>query len=152
MAEKNKKLRLRIVTPTKPVFDGDVDMVIMHTADGQIGVLLGHQPVTTIMGYGPLRVYNDEKVEHFAVFGGFAEIDQRGATVLADIAECPEEIDAERARKAKERAERRKSERKSDLDEKRLKLALRKATVRLELCGLPTITEESESLSDAAKK
>ena len=152
MAEKDKKLRLKIVTPTKPVFDSDVDMVVMHTADGQIGVLKGHQPVTTVMGYGPLRVYDDEKVEYFAVFGGFAEINQDGATVLADIAEHPDEIDAERARKAKERAERRKTEKKSDLDEKRLKLALRKATVRLELCGLPTITEESESLSGAEKK
>jgi len=147
MAEKSKKLRLRIVTPTKPVFDDDVDMVIMHTVDGQIGVLQGHQPVTTVMGYGALRVYNDEKVEYFAVFGGFAEINREGATILADIAECPDEIDAERARRAKERAERRKSEQKSDLDEKRLKLALRKATVRLELCGLPTIIEESESLA-----
>ena len=148
MTEKSKKLRLKIVTPTKPVFDDDVDMVIMHTIDGQIGVLTGHQPVTTVMGYGPLRVYNDERIEYFAVFGGFAEINREGATILADIAECPDEIDAERARRAKERAERRKTEQKSDLDEKRLKLALRKATVRLELCGLPTITEESESLSN----
>ena len=151
MAEKSKKLRLRIVTPTKPVFDDDVDMVIMYTADGQIGVLTGHQPITTVMGYGPLRVYNDEKVEYYAVFGGFAEINRDGATILADIAEHPAEIDAERAKRAKERAERRKSEQKSDLDEKRLKLALRKATVRLELCGLPMITEESTSLSGTKK-
>ncbi|MCL2573253.1 MAG: ATP synthase F1 subunit epsilon [Defluviitaleaceae bacterium] len=139
MAEKSKKLHLKIVTPTKPVFDEQVDMVIMHTADGQIGVLSGHQPVTTVMGYGPLRVYNDEKVEYFAVFGGFAEVNREGVTILADIAECPEEIDAERARRAVERAERRKTEQKSDLDEKRLKLALRKASVRLDLVGLSDI-------------
>ena len=146
MTEKSKKLRLKIVTPTKPVFDDAVDMVIMQAADGQLGVLKGHQPVTTVMGYGPMRIFNDEKVEYLAVFGGFAEINQQGVTILADIAECPHEIDAERARRALERAERRKTEKQSDLDEKRLKLALRKATVRLELCGLPTITEESESL------
>ena len=143
MAEKNKKLRLKIVTPTKPVFDGDVDMVIMHTSDGQIGVLAGHQPVTTVMGYGLLRVYNDEKIEYFAVFGGFAEINSQGTTILADIAECPNEIDAERAKRAIERAERRKTEQKSDLDEKRLKMALRKASVRLELHGLMPIMDES---------
>ena len=149
--ENSKKLRLKIVTPVRTIFDDDVDMVIMHAVDGQIGVLKGHQSVTTIMGYGPLRVYNDEKIEYFAVFGGFAEINPQGATILADIAECPHEIDEERARRAIERAQRRKAEQKSDLDEKRLKLALRKATVRLELCGLPTITEESESLSTAKK-
>jgi len=145
MAEKNKKLRLKIVTPTKPVFDDDADMVIMHTLDGQIGVLAGHQPVTTVMGYGLLRVYNDEKIEYFAVFGGFAEINPQGTTILADIAECPSEIDAERAKRAIERAERRKTEQKSDLDEKRLKMALRKASVRLELHGLMPMMDESSA-------
>ena len=143
MAEKNKKLRLRIVTPTKSVYDGDVDMVIMHATDGQIGVLAGHEPVTTVLGYGPMRLYKDEVVEHFAVFGGFAEINQQGVTILAEIAESTEEIDTERARRAAERAERRIAERKADVDEIRAKVALRKAHVRLELSGTPTITETS---------
>lgn len=141
---KDKKLRLRIITPTRQVFDDDVDMVIMQTIDGQIGVMSGHIPVTTVLGLGPLRIYNDEKVEIYAIFGGFSEINQQGATVLADMAELPEEIDAERARRAKERAERRLTERSADLDEKRAKAALRKSLVRLELAGLPTTTEEAD--------
>jgi len=135
--EKNKKLRLRVVTPTKSVFDDDVDMVILQTIDGQIGVLHGHAPVSTVLGLGTLRAYNDEAVNHFAVFGGFCEINQHGATILADVAEHPDEIDAERARMAKERAERRIKEEKADMDELRLKNALRKALVRLELAEMP---------------
>lgn len=136
--EKSKKLRLQIVTPVKSVFDGEVDMVIMQTTEGQIGVLTGHAPVTTILGLGSMRVYDGEKVDYFAVFGGFCEINQQGVTVLADVAEHASEIDEERARQAKERAERRIKERESDLDEKRVKNALRKSLVRLELTNLPT--------------
>ena len=135
MAEKSKKLRLKIISPTRSVYDGDVNMVVMQTADGEIGVLAGHQPITTVMGYGPMRLYNDEKIEYFAIFGGFAEINPAGCTILADIAECPDEIDIERARRAKERAERRQSEKSADMDEKRLKLSLKRANVRLELCS-----------------
>ena len=141
--EKSKRLRLRIVTPTKPVFEGDVDMVIAQTIDGQIGIMPGHAPVTTVLGYGLLRAYIDEKIESFAIFGGFCEINPQGVTVLADVAEHPSEIDAERARQALERAERRAKERKADWDEKRVKVAMRKALVRLELSGIPTITEEN---------
>jgi len=133
MAEKSKKFRLRIVTPTRSVYDGDVDMVVMYASDGQMGVLAGHMPVTTIMGYGPMRVYNDENIEYFAVFGGFAEINPQSCIVLADSAEHPEEIDVEEARKAKKLVERQLRERSANLDEKFLKLALRKAIVRLEL-------------------
>jgi len=138
-----KKLRLRIVTPTRAVFDDDVDMVIMQTVDGQMGVLKGHAPITTVLDYGTMRAYVDENVEYFAVFGGFCEVNQAGVTVLADVAECPSEIDAERARNAKERAERRINERDAELDEKRAKAALRKALVRLDLHGMP-ITGENK--------
>ncbi|MCL2397570.1 MAG: F0F1 ATP synthase subunit epsilon [Defluviitaleaceae bacterium] len=140
---KNKKLRLKIVTPTKLVFDADVDRVTLQTIDGQMGVLVGHAPVTTVLGFGSLRAYNDENIEQFTVFGGFCEINQQGATVLADVAEHPSEIDAERAKQARERAERRIKERNADMDEKRAKAALRKALVRLDLSGIPTITEEN---------
>ena len=129
----SKKLRLKIITPTKTVFDNDVDMVVLNTVDGETGVLIGHEPLTTILGLGPMRYYDDEATEFYAVFGGFSEINQEGVTVLADIAEHPSEIDKERARMAKERAERRLSEKKADLDEMRAKVALRKALVRMEL-------------------
>jgi F-type H+-transporting ATPase subunit epsilon len=151
LADKNKKLRLKIITPTKSVFDRDVDMVIMQTIDGQIGVMPGHAPIVNVLGYGLLRAYIEEEVENFAIFGGFCDINQQGATVLADIAEHPSEIDAERAKRALDRAERRIKEHKADMDEKRAKAAMRKALVRLELSGIPTITEENGNKDQAEK-
>jgi F-type H+-transporting ATPase subunit epsilon len=144
MAEKSKKMRLRVVTPTKSVFDAEVDKVILHATDGQMGVLIGHEPITTILGLGPMRIYIDEQVRYIAVFGGFAEINQQGITVLAETAECPEEIDKERAKLALERAERRIKEREAHFDEVRARNALRKASVRLELSGVPMITQEKK--------
>ena len=143
-AAKYKRLRLRVITPTKQAYDGDCDMVILQTIDGQIGVMPGHIPLTTVLGLGLMRVYDGELIETFAVFGGFCEINQQSVTVLADVAEHPGEIDTERARQAKERAERRIKEHQQDLDEKRAKLALRRALVRLEMSGIPTSQDISK--------
>jgi len=138
----SKKLMLRVITPSKVAFEGEVDMAVLSTVDGEIGVLVGHEPLATILGLGTLRYYNDEIKEYYTVFGGFAEINQEGVTVLADIAEHPSEIDAQRAKLAKERAERRLSERNAGLDEKRAKTSIRKALVRLEISSQYTTTKK----------
>ncbi|MCL2855658.1 MAG: F0F1 ATP synthase subunit epsilon [Defluviitaleaceae bacterium] len=140
MAE--KKFRLKIVTPGKMAVDKDVTMVIMQTIDGQIGVLAGHEPVVTVLDHGVLRYYEDEKIETMAVFGGYAEINQREVVVLAETAELPEDIDIERARQAKERANRHIEEKRAETDVMRAKVALRKSLVRLELSGQPLTTDK----------
>jgi F-type H+-transporting ATPase subunit epsilon len=141
VAEKTKKFRLKIVTPLKTTLDADVDMVILQTIDGQIGVLPGHEPIATILDHGILRYYNEEKIEFVALFGGFAEINQREVVVLADLAEKPGDIDIERARRAEERARRRLHE--SGIDTMRAKVALRKSLVRQELSHKPLSTEKN---------
>ncbi|MDR2168365.1 MAG: ATP synthase F1 subunit epsilon [Clostridiales bacterium] len=141
----DKKIHLKIVTPIKTTLDAHVDMVIMQAIDGELGVLRGHVPLATILTSGVLRYYDDEKVGNIALFGGMAEINQKEVVVLADIAEKPEDIDAERARLAEERARRRLSEKMADLDEQRAKYALRKALVRQELTGkLTTVADKVE--------
>ena len=142
MAEKSKKFRLRIVTPTKTALDKAVDMVILQTTEGQIGVLGGHEPVATILDTGILRYYDDEKIERMALFGGFAEINQEEVVVIAEVAENPDEIDAERARRAEDRARRRLGEKTADLDEMRAKMALRRALVRLDLTHVPLSSDK----------
>ena len=131
----NKKIRLKVVTPTKTTLDTMVDMVIMQAIDGELGVLYGHEPLATVLKEGVLRYYDAEKIERVALFGGMAEINKDAVIVLADVAECPSDIDATRARLAEERARRRLDEQKADLDEQRAKIALRKALVRQELTG-----------------
>lgn len=132
MAE--NKITLKIVTPTRELYNSPVDMVIMRTKSGDVGILHGHQPMVTVLDYGILRIQNDGDEELKAtVFGGFAEIDSETITILSDAAEWPDEIDVHRAQAAKERAEKRLREQNSDTDLMRVQLSLRRALIRLDV-------------------
>lgn len=130
MAE--NKIRLRIVTPVRELYDEDAEMVIMRSSVGDIGILHGHQPLTTTLDYGILRIINGDEEIRATIFGGFASVDERGLTVLSDAAEWPEEIDMDRAIAAKERAESRIQSNDAGIDIVRAELALRRALIRIE--------------------
>ncbi len=124
-------LNLRVVSPTRLVYEGDVNMVIVRTVEGDIGVLPGHENLTTVLSMGLLRIVTGDSEEVISVLGGFCEVSKEGVTILSDAAELPSEIDVERAQKAKQRAEERLS--KGDIsDVQRAELSLRRALVRLE--------------------
>lgn len=130
MAE--NKIRLRIVTPVKELYNEDAEMVIMRASTGDVGILHGHQPLTATLDYGFLRIINGEEEIKATIFGGFACVDDRGITVLSDAAEWPDEIDEKRAMAAKERAEERIKSGDGEIDVARAELALRRALLRLE--------------------
>ncbi len=127
------KLSLKIITPSRNMFEGDVDMVIMRTQSGDVGILHGHQPMVTILDYGVLTIKNDEEEKNAAVLGGFAEISSEGMSILTDAAEWSDEIDVVRAQQAKERAEQRLKNISDNIDITRAELALKRAMVRLDL-------------------
>lgn len=128
------KLSLKIITPSRIMFDGEADMVIMRTKSGDVGILHNHQPMVTILDYGVLRIKNDGEEDRLAaLFGGFAEINSEGMNILTDIAEWPDEIDVQRAIEAKKRAEKRLSEGNFDVDIMRAELALKRALTRIEI-------------------
>ncbi|MDO4299864.1 MAG: F0F1 ATP synthase subunit epsilon [Clostridia bacterium] len=127
------KLSLKIITPSRNMFEGDVDMVIMRTMSGDVGILHGHQPMVTILDYGVLTIKNDGEERLAAVLGGFAEISADGMSILTDAAEWSNEIDVVRAKEAKERAEARLKNTQANIDIKRAELALKRALVRLDL-------------------
>lgn len=128
-----KQLHLKIVSPTKIVLEKDVDMVIMRGVLGDLGILPGHEQLTTLLGYGSLKYIIDDEENEIAVLGGFAEVTAKGVTILSDASELPEEIDRDRAEKAKERAEERLNSKSDDVDIIRAENALHKALVRLEV-------------------
>src|SRR5512143_1424895 len=98
-------IRCEIVSQDRTVFQGDVDMVVLPGAGGELGVLPHHAPVLTTLKYGVVKVRR-AGVEHiFAVAGGVAEVQPDLVTVLADAAENVEEIDIQRAQFARKRAE-----------------------------------------------
>jgi F-type H+-transporting ATPase subunit epsilon len=82
-----------------------VDIVVIPGMEGQMGILPKHAPVLTALNYGIITVKMKNMEEHFTVAGGIAEVLPDKVTILADAAENVEEIDIERALKARERAE-----------------------------------------------
>ncbi len=98
-------IRCEIVSQDRTVFQGDVDIVVLPGAGGEMGVLPHHAPVLTTLKYGVVKVRRGGKEDIYAVSGGVAEVQPDIVTILADAAENVEEIDVERAQLAKKRAE-----------------------------------------------
>ena len=132
MAE-NKSFQLRIITPDRVFYEGEVEMVEFNTTEGEIGVLPGHIPLTVIVKPGILNIYEAEGEKQAALHSGFAEILPERVTILAEIVEWPEEIDAQRAEAALQRAEERLRSRTPETDVARAETALQRAVARIEV-------------------
>jgi F-type H+-transporting ATPase subunit epsilon len=79
-------LHFELVTPAKLVRSDDVYMVVVPGAEGEFGVLEGHAPFMSTMRDGALRIYKTEgsAPEDIQLQGGFAEVSEKGLTVLAE--------------------------------------------------------------------
>jgi F-type H+-transporting ATPase subunit epsilon len=116
------------------VFEGDVDIVVLPGADGEMGVLPHHAPLLTTLKYGVIKVRRQGREEVFTVAGGVAEIQPTIVTVLADAAENVAEIDVARAEAARRHAEEALAQVKpEDIDNyMALEAALRRSNLRLD--------------------
>ena len=123
---------LKITSPDRIFFEGDADFVELRTSEGEIGVYKAHIPLTSILVPGLLKIHLDGNVKIAALHNGFVEILPDSITVLAESAEWPEEIDLERAKNAKQRAEDRLRSGDENVNVARAELALRKALIRIE--------------------
>lgn len=130
-----KKVLVEVVTPERLVLRQEVDSLIVPATEGYLGVLPDHAPLITGLSIGIVQYKHDGRVDKLAVSGGFMEVAENKAILLADTAEKPEEIDVARARRAKERAERRLREKAENLDFLRAEAALKRALTRLEVAG-----------------
>ena len=127
-------MHVEVVTPERKVVSRDCIMVSARAVDGDIGILPRHIPLVTVLAPGVVKIKGEGHVSTLAVSGGFLEVspDSR-VTILAETAELSNEIDVERARKARERAEERlKLRGNPEVDALRSEIALRKALIRLE--------------------
>ena len=98
-------IRLEVVTPDRLVLSEEVTEVTIPGSEGYLGILPGHLPLLTMIGTGVLSYHQGAKKFSFSVSGGFAEVLPERVIVMADTLERPEEIDMQRARSAKDRAE-----------------------------------------------
>ncbi|MFC0561062.1 F0F1 ATP synthase subunit epsilon [Halalkalibacter alkalisediminis] len=129
-------IQVSVVTPDGKVYDGDVDMVSVRTVEGELGILPYHIPLVAPLTVGAVRLKKGTTVEKVAVSGGFVEVRPDKVTILAEAAELPSGIDVDRAREAKERAQKRiDSARADEIDFKRAELSLKKAMNRLDVAG-----------------
>ena len=129
----NNNIHLRIITPDRMFYEGDVGMVEFNTTEGEIGVLPGHIPLTVIIKPGILVFNEGEETKEAALHAGFAEILPDRVTILAEIIEWPGEIDEERAEAALNRAKERIAGNKPETDMVRAQAALMRAIARIEV-------------------
>ena len=123
---------LRVVSPDREFYNGEVEMVEMVTTEGEIGVLKGHIPLTAVAAPGTLRIHEAEEVKEAVLIDGIIRILQDNITILAQDCKWPEEIDLVRAQEAKIRAERRlRGEEGSSVNMDRAELALRRSIARI---------------------
>lgn len=162
MADDNRVFHVEIITPDSIFYRGEATMIEFNTIVGKLGVYRQHIPLTTILAPGIVRIHKEGRENsgklnsqnwqenasgksgrHLssesngeilaAVHSGFAEILSDKVTLLAELAEWPEEIDKDRAEAAKMRAEERLAHKTEMTDVKRAEFALRKALVRIDI-------------------
>ena len=110
-----------------------VDEVEIPGSDGYFGVLSGHTPLLALLGTGELWYRQGQEKHYLSLAFGFAEVQPDRVTILAQVAEKPEDIDITRAEAAKRRAEERLAKPSMDMDAERARIALLKSLIRLQV-------------------
>lgn len=126
---------LEVVTPDRAFFDGDVEMIIVRTTEGDMGIMKNHEPTVAPVSIGAIRIKVDGQFMVAAVAGGFVSVDEERTTVVTDAAEWVADIDIDRAKAALERAKKRLEMDSTEIDVLRAKMAVAKATNRIRLFG-----------------
>jgi len=101
-----RQLFCRIITPERPVFDDEADLVIVRIADGEIGVLVDHAPTVSTVEIGDVRIRQGEEWSIYATSDGFFKVSENLVQVLVEEAIPVEEIDVGEAENRVEEAER----------------------------------------------
>jgi len=128
-------IELTVVTPERSVVHDFVDELEIPGADGYFGVLPGHAPLFSELKIGQVSYRKGSQWTFLSVAWGFVEVLPDKVRILAETAERAHEIDVDRARKAKERAERTLVRNADDIDYDQALVALERAMVRLQVSG-----------------
>ena len=133
------KIHVKILTAEKTLFEDDAGMVTAPGLEGEFGVLPGHISFIGALDVGVLQVKSSPKVETpenlYAIHGGFLKVADDAVLVLATAAETQNDIDPDRAKRARERAEERLRSRDEKIDRVRAEAALKRALVRLRIAS-----------------
>ncbi len=132
-----KTIALEIITPDGPTFSGPVETVVLPGVEGLFGILPGHSPFMSVLGAGEAKYVAEGKTHYLALSGGFAQVDPKKVTVLAETAELAAQIDAQRAaEKAKAKDQILKGTAKLEPDQyAAIQASLLKELVRMKVAG-----------------
>ena len=98
-------LRVELVSPERVVYEGEAELVIARTTDGEIGFQPGHVPFVGNLVSSVIRIaLSDGGVQRIAGHSGFVEVSDNHVALLSDVAELAEDIDTDRAKNALDRA------------------------------------------------
>ena len=134
-----ERMTLRIVSPAQEIQHAGIKGVAFDAYEGSMGVLENHADMIGLLGIGAMHFTDKEgNLEYYSISGGFFEVRDNVLLVLADAVERAEEIDVERAKKARERAEKHLKEQAEKTDIDRAQIALLRALNRLKIAGKHT--------------
>ena len=129
-----EKIQLEVVTPERRVLSEAVEMVTVPGLNGEMGILPGHTPLISQLKTGVLAYVQEGRTSQLHVSGGFVEVRDDKVSVLAEVAERPEEIDVAGARATRDRVEKQMSSWSGGEDDlESVKTELARAEVRLQL-------------------
>src|SRR6266516_7156143 len=131
-----QQLQLEVITPERRVLAEPVSMVTVPGLGGELGILPGHTPLISQLQSGVLSYTKDGNPLQLHVSGGFVEVKDDHVSVLAEVAERPEEIDAARARLQRERVEKQLNAwTGTEEDFEKVRAKLERSMVRLQLAS-----------------
>ena len=113
-----RQLFCRVIEPERVLYDGEADLVVARIADGDIGVMVDHAPVVSMVEIGAVRITQDDQRYVFATSDGFFKVSENLVQILVEEAAPPDEIDVSEAESRVEEAENELSEIPED-DERR---------------------------------
>ena len=133
MADNSKNFKLEVISPERIFYEGEADMLEVRTSEGEMGIYKHHIPLTAVIVPGILNIKLDGKEKKAALHDGFIQILGDRIVILSESCEWPEEIDLNRAKEARIRAERRLKSHDGEINVTRAELALAKSMVRIEV-------------------
>ena len=122
---------LSIATAEQSIYEGDIESLIAPAVDGEVGILSNHHPLVTKLGPGKMHIIKADKSEQdLFVTGGYLEVSNNNAIILADVVEDIDEITTEQARDARTKAQNLLKSAKDDVERDALQKELQIQMVR----------------------
>ncbi len=125
--------KLEIITPEKIFFEGMVESVIIPSIDGFMSIQKSHEPLVAAISVGMIKILFEGKWMEASTSEGFMEVRPDETLIFAQAVEWPDEIDINRAKEAKERAQEQLRQKKSWSEYRQNQVALARAMVRLKV-------------------